>query len=96
MPEHVYDDSEMGRELNAVSVDVLKTDLNTALTFARIAQNSKDDPEKKNRNQANARKAYDTVLDYQKRLELTDKDKLDISEKLRVLRSAVTALGEVF
>ncbi len=96
MAERIYNDSGIGRELNAVSVEVLKTDLNTGMTFAHIAQQSTRDPEKKRRNRANARKAYDSVLDYEKRLEITEKDKRDIAEKLTRLKSVLIQLGEVF
>lgn len=96
MPRHIYNDSGIGRDLNAVSVEVLKTDLKTGITFAHIAQQSTSDPEKKKRNQANARKAYDSVLDYENRLEIAQEDKLDMAEKLTRLKSVLIQLGEVF
>lgn len=95
-PEHIYDDSVIGRDLNATSVQVLKTDLETALTFVRIAREAGEDAEKKRRNQANARKAYDSVLHYEKRLDLSADERRELAEKLKRLKSALIDLGEVF
>lgn len=39
----------------------LITDLDLAMTLTRIAGNSAEDSEKRNRNRANARRAYDSV-----------------------------------
>lgn len=93
--EHKYDHSKIGRALNATAVGVLKTDLDTGLTFARIAENATD-ARKKRRNRKNARKAYDSIVDYEKRLELTAEERRDIGEKLGRLKSALIRLGERF
>ena len=96
MPERVYDNSKGGRKLNASVVQLVKTDLKAGLTFARIAQQGRSDADTKYRNQTNARKAYDTILKWEKRLVLTEHDEHDIAEKLILLKSALIALGEEF
>ena len=93
--ERKYDHSKIGRALNATAVAVVKTDLDTALTFARIAEDATD-ARKKRRNRKNARKAYDSIVDYEKRLELTAEERQEIGTKLGRLRSALTRLGERF
>ena len=90
-----YDPSKIGRALNATVVGVLKTDLDTGLTFARIAEDASD-AKKKRRNRKNARKAYDSIVDYEKRVELTAEERQDIGDKLGRLKSALTRLGERF
>ena len=94
--DKMYDKSAIGRELNLTSVQVLKTDVETALTFVRIAKHAGTNTEKRNRNQANARKAYNSVSAYEKRLKLSDDEKRELSEKMKHLKSALTDLGEVF
>jgi len=94
--ESIYDHSPMGRDLNATALQALKVDLDTALTFARIAEQDTSDAEKRHRNQTNARKAYDTIVHYTKRLEFTAQERQDIADKLRLLKSALMRLGEAF
>ena len=94
--EPKYDHSKIGRALNATAVDMLKTDLDTALTFARIAEQDTSHGEKKRRNRKNARKAYDSIVSYAKRVEVTVDEKQEMLEKLTRLKSALTRLGERF
>ena len=83
-------------DLNANGIEFLKTDLETGLTFASIAVNAGNDLGKKRRNQANARKAYDTVLAWSRRLVLTKADAHQIEEKLGKLQAILRSLGEEF
>ena len=83
-------------DLNANGIEFLKTDLETGLTFASIAVNAGDDLAKKRRNQANARKAYDTVLAWSRRIVLTKTDAHQIEEKLGKLQAILRSLGEEF
>lgn len=53
---------ELQREANDAVIALVKTDLDTGFTFAEIALESNSDAEKRMRNQAHARQAYDTVL----------------------------------
>ena len=84
-----------GRELNHVSVDFLKIDVTTALTFAGIAQQT-DDAVKKSRNQRAARKAYDTVLHLAEKVNLSPDDAEILAGNLARLKSELQALGETF
>lgn len=83
------------QEFNHVSVDFLKIDMATALTFAGIAQQT-DDVVKKRRNQRAARKAYDTVRKLAQKVELNHDDADVLSSGLARLKSELLALGETF
>jgi hypothetical protein len=94
--EASYDSSPIGRALNSNNVEFLKIDLETALTFATIALESPDDPDKKTRNQARARQAYDFVIERQRTLRINETDATEIAEKLKELKFALAQLGEKF
>jgi hypothetical protein len=83
------------REVNHVSVDFLKIDVATALTFVGIARETKD-AGKKRRNQTVARKAYDTVQKFAKRVDLTQDDVQVLSSGMKRLKSELKTLGETF
>lgn len=83
------------REFNHVSVDFLKIDVATALTFVSIARET-DDAVKKGRNQRAARKAYDTVQKFAKRVDLNHDDAQILSSGLARLKSELRTLGETF
>jgi hypothetical protein len=55
-----------------------------------------DDIDRKTRNQARARQAYDFVIERQKSLQISDTDAAEIAEKLKELKLALTQLGEKF
>lgn len=84
-----------GREFNHASVDFLKIDVTTALTFAGIAQQT-DDPVKKRRNQRAARKAYDTVRHLAEKVDLSPDDAEILASNLARLKSELQTLGETF
>jgi hypothetical protein len=94
--EASYDSSPIGRALNSNNVEFLKIDLETALTFTNIALEHPDDIDRKTRNQARARQAYDFVIERQKSLQISDTDAAEIAEKLKELKLALTQLGEKF
>lgn len=79
---------------NKASTDFLKLDLNTALTFTRLARES-DNEIKRERNRRSARKAYDTVLRLKQKISLNEGDAKQISENLERLKSELISLGEV-
>ena len=83
------------RECNRASVNFLKTDVETGLTFSTIAMQSKD-KSKRNRMRQNARKAYDTVLRLMRRVELTPPDARFLARNLKRLRADLIRLGEKF
>jgi hypothetical protein len=83
-------------ELNRTSTDFLKIDLQTALTFSRIALENNTDNEKRRRNRRNARRGYDTIIRLIKRVSLSDGDAKFMSYNLERLKSELRQLGEVF
>ena len=74
----------------------LITDLEVAMTLVHIAESAAEDSEKRNRNRANARHAYDAVSRISSHAVLTDDERQEVDEKLAELRSALQGLGEVF
>jgi hypothetical protein len=93
-PTAAPDHFELVRQTNQAGVDFLKIEVRTALTFASIALESANDAEKRNRNRANARKAYEVAMIWFYRLSLSEAEIREIEEKLRELRSALKRLGE--
>lgn len=72
------------------------TDVDMAMTLTRIASDSRKDSEKRSRNQANARRAYDEVCRISRGAALSESDRNDVEEKLAELRSVLQQLGEEF
>jgi len=72
------------------------TDLDMAMTLTRIASDAPKDSEKRTRNQANARHAYDEISRISRGAVLSDNERNDVHEKLAELRSALQQLGEEF
>ncbi len=66
------------------------------MTLTRIAGDAAEDSEKRSRNRANARRAYDTVSQINEHALLAADDRKVVNEKLVELRSALEKLGEVF
>lgn len=76
---------------DAVSVEFVKTELETGITFADLALSAKY-ADKIERNKANARKAHDTALKFWNRL--TPQDASELDAILGRLRSKLRELGE--
>jgi hypothetical protein len=92
----MQDPGHLRADLNRTSIEFLKIDLDTALTFTEIAAEAGDNGEKRRRNQNNARRAYDNAL---RLLGRTTPDKAEeraIHDKLHRLKLALQASGEVF
>jgi hypothetical protein len=85
-----------GAQLNRTSIDFLKVDLQTALTFSKIALQSDGDAERRRRNCRNAHKAYDTIVRLAGRVSFSDGDARYISRNLERLKSELQKLGETF
>mgnify|MGYP006951350853 CR=1 FL=1 len=88
-------DEILGRSEKA-GFTFLVTDLDLAMTLTRIAADAADDPGKRKRNQANARRAYDSVSRISHHALLNEEEKGEVNGKLAELRSALEQLGEVF
>ena len=70
------------------------SDLELAMTLTRIASNASEDSEKRIRNQANARHAYDDISRMSNTALLTDEERREVDNRLEELRSALQQLGE--
>lgn len=74
----------------------LITDLGLAMTMIHIASDADVESEKRARNQANARHAYDDVSRIRLHVPLSEHERQDVDHRLAELRSALEELGEVF
>src|SRR5262249_7600174 len=85
---------ELRGHLRGVDVEFLHTEIQLGLTMAKIARELRHD-EKEERNRANARKAYDTVLRFIPKLKgLTAEEAAKFKVGLAQLKSALQKLGE--
>jgi len=78
---------------NAIGIEFLRTEVETALVFARIASNNHN-KEKKRRNVRNARRAYQTLLYFLSQFVFTDQQQHAMREKLTELHRQLVVLGE--
>lgn len=78
--------------LKRASAEFLKIDLETALTFLKIARETSDDL-RKSRNTSAAEKAYHTVLRLASKTEMRSDDRRIVTKRLEQVRSELEALG---
>jgi hypothetical protein len=78
---------------NAVEVDFLRCEIRTGLTLAKIALGTTRRGTAI-RNRANARKAYDAVLHFIPRVNLSSDETGEIKSNLEQLKSKLLLLGE--
>ena len=90
------DQELLANQIRQTGFEYLITDLNLAMTMIRMASDANADSQKKLRNRANARRAFDSVLDFSKRIVLTDDAKSEIAQKLGEVKVALERLGETF
>jgi Spy/CpxP family protein refolding chaperone len=76
---------------NPLSVEFLKTELETGITFAQLALSARRE-DKIERTKANARKAYDTAVKFMERL--TPEKSAELDSLLQNLRTRLQDLGE--
>ena len=81
---------------NRLRFEALMTDSRVGLTFAHLASEAAAGSDKRIRNQANARKAYDTVLNVSGTTSLSARERQEVAEGLDRLKFALEALGERF
>src|SRR5215471_6994413 len=75
----------------------LLVEIDTGLTFARIARAAQaNSPRKFERNLKNARKAYDSALRFRRASVLEPEQKTVVDTKLEELKTALQGLGEEF
>lgn len=83
----------MPEDQNAVTLEFLKTELETGHTFAKLALSAKY-RDKLERNKANARKAYDTALKFLGSSSVDAASAVEINRLLEDLRAKLGDLGE--
>jgi hypothetical protein len=81
--------------MNRASIDFLMTDLETALTFAKIALTTRDVSRRKRTCRA-ARKAYETLAKFVHKVDLSAEDARRVSAGMKQLKSELESLGESF
>lgn len=83
-------------QLEERKVDLIKVDLDTAFTFARIAQDAADDEEKRLRNREHARRGHDAVVHFFQTAGLDPSEREAIYRRIGQLKSLLEDLGESF
>jgi hypothetical protein len=91
----IYELLASRERMNRVSVDFLKIDLEIALTFARIAGQTRENSRRKG-NCRSARRAYDNVVNLIQKVDLNSGDCQALQRKLAQLKTELEALGERF
>ena len=81
-------------DFERASFDFLLTEARTGLTFSTIALGAEDDVYKIDRNTANARAAYDTVLRFRSGLVLSESQQGNLDALVTQLRANLLKLGE--
>jgi hypothetical protein len=76
-----------------ITADFLKNELQTGITFADLALTAKHD-DRRERNKANARKAYDTALRFMDTHSPTPEITTELKDRLKHLRDQLKKLGE--
>ena len=75
----------------------LQVEIQTGFTFARIAQTTNPDTSDRfERNLKNARKAYESALEFRRRVVLDGEQKVTVDAGLARLKTILQALGESF
>ena len=85
---------EIQGQTRKAAADFLQTELETSLTFAEAALSAAYDMEKRERDRANARKGYDTILRFSRKYPIQPSAAEDFAERLGHLKSALHTLGE--
>jgi len=86
--------SERRADFHHSGFSFVNAELDTGLTFARIALGAKGS-DKVDRNRVNARKAYDSAMHFLPSTSLNTEEAGAIKEKISALQAALTKLGEV-
>ena len=84
----------LSKQLNDQKVDLIKIDLQTSFTFAKIAKDSADDREKQLRNRHHARRGYDAVTHFLETAKLARSERDAIEQAIGRLRAELKELGE--
>jgi hypothetical protein len=74
-------------------IDFLRSEIDTGLTFAKIALDAHRH-DTRNRNRLNARKAYDAVLRFMPRVNLSPEESSEMKIRVEHLKAELDRLGE--
>ena len=77
---------------NANGIAFMRTEVSLGLEFARIASSAGDQTQKRERNRANAQKAYDSLLKFLPRLSLTAAESRELYSGAERVRLAIAAI----
>jgi hypothetical protein len=95
-PKPTVDELLSTREkMDRVSAEFLRIDLETALTFLKIARQSGDDLRKR-KNCLAARQAYETVARLSAKIRMSSSERLTVTVGLDQLKFELQQLGEIF
>lgn len=86
----------LSQKLNDQKVDLIKIDLETSFTFAKIAKDAADDREKRLRNRRHARRGYDTITHFLRTAILGQSERDAIEKGIGRLKNELQELGESF
>lgn len=82
------------KNANAASVNFLKIDVRTALTFSHIALTTAD-PARKLRTSRAARRAYESIIRLGRNVDLKPSDSKFLRDHMELLRADLVRLGEI-
>ena len=85
MPDKWTDPREVG-------VDFLRVEIGTGMRFAEIAAAAGEDEEKRQRNRKHATEAYDALLRFRSRVELTEDEAKELTAGIEGLERAIAAI----
>ena len=91
----VRDWQQLREDSRRLSVEILQSDADLALTFASSAL-IHSTPEAGHRSVRHARRAYDYVVERRTQVAMTDADARELDEKIAILRKRLQELGEKF
>lgn len=76
-----------------MSIEFLRTEVETAFAFIRIAADAAN-TEKKSRNAHHARRGYETLVHFTQKLVLTADERAEFQQQISELRQRLVDLGE--
>ena len=84
--------SDPTSDSNAMGIDFMRTEISMGLAFAKVASGAGDQIQKRDRNRANAQKAYDALLKFLPRLSLKAAEAKELYSGAERVRLAIAAI----
>ncbi len=94
MRDEIERGMEIEGELRKTAANFLLIELEASLTFAEAALSAVNNVAKRERDRANARKGYDTLLRFSRQFNVPPSAEQYFADKLRHLKSVLEVLGE--